>query len=95
VSGPIEEAAGGSNGSGSGVSSLIIYVDSGAGDDRFDGASDQVLDRVNLRGPTKTINAALALAHRENTVCVREGTYKERVETKGIRLTTNGRVVID
>jgi len=72
----------------------VIYVDAQNGNDEFDGLSRDIKDRAKKYGPKKTIKAALRTACKGNTIVVEEGIYNEKVSVSGVRLTTNGKVVI-
>ena len=69
-----------------------IYVDKKTGSDAFSG-------RVPARGagnagPKRTIRAGLRAAGKGWTVRVAQGTYNENVRVNGVKLKTQGRVVI-
>jgi hypothetical protein len=72
----------------------VWYVNAKTGDDAlYDGTAD-VGTGVATAGPRRTIAAVLAGATSGDTISVATGTYPGRVKLNGIRLVTNGRVVL-
>jgi hypothetical protein len=72
----------------------VLYVDANIGDDSLDGGSDNVSDRANLRGPKKTMNAALNVADDGDTIYVAGGEYRENVRNGKARMIAVGRVIL-
>ena len=70
------------------------YVDGTAGDDLRNDGKAAVSVLATSTGPKKTIAAVLNVAKRGDAICIAAGVYPEHVYLGGVRLITQGRVIL-